>query len=80
MNCSSSRLALIDAPGILTLLDLEARISEDEERLDVYFTLLLHIPDTHTDPTTRDIASRARTNTQTQDMTTCIVICCRSYI
>ena len=32
MNCSSSRLALIDAPGILTLLDLEARISEDEER------------------------------------------------
>ena len=32
LNCNGSRLALIDAPGIMSLLDLEAKIPEDEER------------------------------------------------
>ena len=38
LNCSSSRLALIDAPGMLSLLDLEVRISEDEDR----YVMLCH--------------------------------------
>lgn len=41
LNCSSSRLALIDAPGVLSLLDLEARIPEDEEKYKMAFDIVL---------------------------------------
>jgi WD repeat-containing protein 35 len=34
LNCTSTRLALIDASGVLSLLDLEEKIPEDEDRDD----------------------------------------------
>ena len=43
LNSSSSRLALIDAPGMLTLLDLEVRIPEDEDR----YVMLCHVMPRH---------------------------------
>ena len=41
---SSSRLALIDAPGMLTLLDLEVRIPEDEDRYVMFsYVMSCHV-------------------------------------
>ena len=44
LNSSSSRLALIDAPGMLTLLDLEVRIPEDEDRYVMFcYVMSCHV-------------------------------------